>query len=107
MVAKMSEMALKTKKKRERTTLISCEVFLPLPCRIFLYKQNAIFAHQGSLFCSRQLKVTEMDGRAGAKNETARKRSAGAVDDQKWSKIIRPKKRNNLVLLWLSVQFAT
>ena len=46
-----------------------------------------------TLFCSRQLKVAEMDGRAGAKKrEAAWKRSAGAVDDQKWSKIARPKK---------------
>ena len=45
------------------------------------------------LFGSRHLKVGEMDGRAGAKkSETSRKRSAGAVDDQKWSKIARPKR---------------
>ena len=47
-------------------------------------------------FGSRQLKVAEMSGRASAKKrETARKRRAGAVDDQNWSKIARPKKRNS------------
>ena len=40
-------------------------------------------------FGSRQLKVAEMGGRAPKKRETARKRSAGVIDDQNWSKIAR------------------
>ena len=58
-----------------------------------LLQKNETF--KGSLFFgSRQLKVAEMDGRAGAKKkrETVRKRSAGAVADQNWSKIARSKK---------------
>ena len=35
-----------------------------------------------------------MGGRAPKKLETARKRSAGAIDDQKWSKIARSKKKH-------------
>ena len=52
------------------------------------------------LFGSRQLKVAEMSGRAGAQKEkqkkykTARKRNAEAADDQDFSKIARPQKRN-------------
>ena len=50
-----------------------------------------------AFFCSRQLKVAEMDGRVGVKNkrETEKKRSAGAADDQDFSKIARPKKESN------------
>ena len=44
-------------------------------------------------FGSRQLKVAEMDGRAPKKKrETFRKRSAGAADDQDFSRIARSKK---------------
>ena len=47
-----------------------------------------------AFFVSLQPKVAEMGGRAPKKRETARKRSAGEVDDQNWSKIARPKKRS-------------
>ena len=39
------------------------------------------------VFGSRHFKVAKIDGRAPKKRETARKRSTGVVDDQKWSKI--------------------
>ena len=45
-----------------------------------------------AFFGSRRLKVAKMDGQASAKKrETTRKRSDGAVDDHKWSKIVRQK----------------
>ena len=65
------------------------------------FMQRTTVIREGLFLGSRQLQVVEMEGRAGAKkqrNETATKRSAGAVDDQKWSKIARPKKRNFLPL---------
>ena len=58
----------------------------------FLYV--TIHFREAVFFGFRQLKVAEMSGRAPKKLETARKRNAGAADDQDFSKIARPKKRN-------------
>ena len=65
---------------------------------------EALFMH-GFHLCSQfreaffwfpSAKVAEMDGRAGAKKrEISRKRSAGAADDQDFSKIARSKKNAN------------
>ena len=79
-----------------RSPLPQKHISTKLRCHVKKLKHNT-YITEAFVFGYRQLKVTEMDGRAGVqkrKRETARKRSAGAADDQDFQKSPVQKKRN-------------